>query len=210
MNRPTEYNLVELYGLMFGYRAVSHLKIKPFAYAKQDTNREVKGTSAFDNQSEKFTDKFNPKDLTSWMGVPILMPVSLSYFINGTEIKLALPLEPIIQIKGGKTIIETKIDGQEGTFKEMFSLNDYELTIQGAVVNEDNYSEEYPQEAVRQIREACEARVPICVSNDLLSIFNIDQMVIYDWEFPTIPGENSIQGYELRCKSDRQFNLELA
>lgn len=205
-----EYNLIELYRSMFGYRAASHINLGKYGgYAKQDTQREVEKRNDYTSMAGKFTAATNPNSPKSLMGVPIIMPVTLKYYSGGQLIEIEMQEEPIIQIKGSKTIVETKIDGMEGTFKEMYNMNDYQITIQGICITKDPLDENYPQEPVRQLREICEAKVPIYVDNDLLCLFNVTQLAVYEWDFPTIPGENTIQGYELICKSDRQLELEI-
>lgn len=137
----------------------------------------------------------------SAMGTPLFLPCTL----DGVR----LPNEPIITITGGKKIIETDFDDQVGTFKEIFSLMDYRVLIEGIAVEDEAQDDIYPEEIVRQIRKLCEKRTHLKVTNDLCTLFNITHLVIYDFDFPRIPGEIGVQGYTLKCKSDKPLSLEV-
>ncbi len=183
-------NILELYRLAFGYVG------KP-PYNKGDLNRIVDIPGTYNDaevtlpQAQKF----------SLLGVPFYMPLKLDGF--------EFPLEPIIEINGGKKIIETELDGFEpgtgGTQKEEFHLMDYDVTITGVVMAEDDY----PEEQVREIRAIAEKPGAVSVTNRLCTIFGIEKLVIYKSEFAAIPGVLESQGIRLTCKSDKDFDLLL-
>lgn len=137
---------------------------------------------------------------TNMLGVPYFLPVELDGY--------QLPNEPIITITGGKRIIETPIDDTDGTFKEGFALDDYSITIQGIAEVEGNPFE-YPWEIVRKIRQLFEKRAAVSINNELTALFNIDRLVIYDLRLMGEPGSETYQPYELQCKSDKVYELEL-
>ncbi len=139
-------------------------------------------------------------DNMSMLGTPYFMPLKL----DGKQ----MPNEPIIELSGGKSIIKTPIDGNEGTFKESYSLGDYHITIRGICVNE-GITDEYPHRQVRMIRDIIEKKVHISCVCKLLGYFNIKHLAIEDFKFPAIEGCPSMQPYELTCLSDKFFDLEL-
>lgn len=178
-------NLLGLYQDSFGYIGVPFPTASVKAYLpNQDTIESLKKV-------------FNGK---SPMGTAVFMPIT----IDGYE----LPNTPIISIRGSKSIIETKIDDNDGTFKEGFSLGDYEISLQGICVDMDN-PEEYPEEQVREIRRLFEIKGNLTASSDLLTYFGIEYLVIYDLNIPGEAGAESYQPYTMKCKSDRVIELDL-
>ncbi|MDB0600690.1 DUF6046 domain-containing protein [Tenacibaculum maritimum] len=137
-------------------------------------------------------------DRTSILGTPIHFPMQL----DGYE----LPNEPLVSISGKNRIVKTPVDGQDGTFKELFSRDDYMITIKGIAINEEN-EEEYPEQIIRKLRELCESG-SVEVTNKLLSYFNIKYLAIESYNFPAVEGV-MWQAYEIQCLSDKPYNLEL-
>lgn len=137
-------------------------------------------------------------DRTSVLGTAIHFPMQF----NGYE----LPNEPMVSISGKNRIVKTAVDGQDGTFKELFSRDDYMITIKGIAVNEEN-EEEYPEQIVRKLRELCEGG-SVEVTNKILSYFNVKYLAIESYSFPAVEGV-MWQAYEIQCLSDKPYDLEL-
>ena len=139
-------------------------------------------------------------ELASILGTPIVMPLTL----DGVR----LPNEPLISITGKKRIITTPIDGHNGSFKEFFANDDYRIVIRGIAVNEEE-EEYYPEKIVRELRKLAEKPSALKVANKLLSYFNINQLVIEEYDFPAVEGGMGLQPYTFTCLSDESFELEL-
>jgi hypothetical protein len=191
-NTPNRINLIDLYTKHFGYIS--------FPPAKRDnTIRVNKPTKGDDLPIKDF--QIEQKSL---LGTPLMMPCSVE--LENGEL-WQLPNEPLIHITGSKTSILTKFDGQDGAFKELFSLDDYQVTIRGIAINEDN--DDYPEEMVRKIRSAFEHKKSSKVVCRLLSLFNINLLYINKIDMPPLEGAQSYQVYEISGLSDRVFDLEL-
>lgn len=182
--QPTKFNLLELYQRVFNYIGTPRANLNPQAY--------IPGNSLIWPDKKQ-----GPTDL---LGQPFFMPTKLDGYL--------LPNEPIIEIVGSKRIIETAIDDADGTFKEGFALDDYGITIRGIAIDDKN-PEEYPWDIMRKIRSIYEKRQAIAIDNELTAMFNIEQIAIYDMRLIGEPGAESYQPYELICKSDKVFELEL-
>lgn len=180
---PQRFNLLDLYQKTFNYVGTPLLSANPQAY--------IPGNSLIWEN--------NVEGPTNLLGIPYFMPVELDGYY--------LPNEPIMQLTGGKRIIETPIDDTDGTFKEGFALDDYSIVIQGIAVDEQ--SGQYPWEIMRKIRSIFEKRSNIRINNELTALFNIDRLVIYDLKLIGEPGAEFYQPYELVCKSDKVYELEL-
>jgi hypothetical protein len=189
-------NLLELYSTTFGYKGIPHVGLKQSAYVPEGSKlSEIEIVKAFGEDS---TGSFTRTSST--LGTPFFMPCKIDGF--------QLPNEPIVTLKKTKTIIETPIDGNEGTFKEHYSGGDWNITIKGLCIMDDD-TDEYPEEQVRALRKIIEKKTGLDVVCRLLSYFNINHLSIYDCDFPAIEGAPGIQPYELQCKSDKYFDLEL-
>lgn len=141
-----------------------------------------------------------PTELLSYMGTPIHLPLTLEDF--------RLPNEPLITLTVSKRIVETELDSMDGTFKEEFALGDYEINIKGILIDEAN-PDQLPENLIRNLRRIVEKKGALKCSNKLLSYFNIDRLVIYSCTFPETVGSLEMVPYELTCKSDKEWDLEL-
>jgi hypothetical protein len=187
-----EVNLLTLYKLAFGYVSSPH--------SKSGIAVSVPEASSF-NPDNLGTVEF--KEYSSVFGTPIFMPVVLE--IPG--LKWRCPNEPVVTIDLNKRIIETEVDGQNGTFKEGYSLGDYEIRIDGIIVNELDAQERYPNEEVAKLRRIVEHKGAVKVYCELLSIFNVNEIAVYSMGLPAVPGEPSAAAYTLTCKSDGNYDF---
>jgi hypothetical protein len=192
MDKGTTLNALQL---AFGYKAVPYFGLNVIANVPPES-----AYAGIATVSEPGANSVGfPKPL-SLLGTAFFMPCKL----DGIQ----LPNEPIIEISGSKTIIKTPIDGKEGTFKEHFAMNDYAVTIRGVAVNENN-SDDYPELQVRQLRTIFEKRNSVEVVCKLLSMFNIKNLAIVDFNAPPIEGAPGMQPYEFICLSDQLSDLDL-
>jgi len=186
-------NLFELYRKAFGFVGT------PFVTAPPIKTVPEAGEKKKSNNAGALTPSFSVKQNTA-LGTPFFMPCKLDGF--------DLPNEPMIEISGGKNIVKTAIDGQDGTFKELYAMNDWAITIRGIAIQEDG-TDEYPEQIVRKLREIFEKKKSVTVVNELLSMFNVNLLSIESVSFPATEGAQSWQAYEFTCSSDKEFDLEL-
>ena len=144
------------------------------------------------------------------------MPLSLRIPAEGEQF-YRLPNEPIISVSGGKDTVKTTVNlsregnvQRRGTIKEIMALNDWRILIRGIVVNEDR--EAYPEFDIREIIRMANHPGAVEVENYLLNqVFDVNLVNI---EKPIHFRRNSdlpfhVQGYELNCDSDEDFDLEV-
>ena len=183
-----EYNLRQLYGTAFGYIGL------PFD--RLSTSTEVGAGQPFDTE----VDNNDAPVEYGLLGTPIHLPCEL----DGVR----LPNEPLIDFSRDQLIVMTPIDGNDGTFKEHYSNGDMQITIRGICVDEDK-PDSYPEEQVRAIRNLVEKRTHIRIVNRLAALWNVEHLAIVSHSFPAFPGEIGMQKYELRCVSDKEFQLRV-
>lgn len=192
-----EFNIPELYRRAFGYVA--------YPYFPNNTTDEVKELPAYETGD---VSSFRAEK-TSLLGTPLFMPVQMQISDPGKPVEMIyLPNEPIVEISGSKNIVKTPIDGNDGTFKELYAMNDYVTTIRGIAVQEDG-TDEYPDKIVRQLRTICELKGSVKIVCKLLTYFNVDLVAIESFEFPALEGSPGVQPYVINCISDKVYKLEL-
>ena len=172
-------NILDLYNKVFGYKGL------PFPGA------------AYKPIGVKISDE--ERLLTDMLGVPVVLPL----VINGIKLKT----EPIITVTGANYIVKTKVAGLDGTVKERISADDYIISIQGILINQD--SEDLPESEMKQIIKLCKFKESLPVTNRLLQMFGIDNIAIERYSFPAVPGQQAMQAYKIDAISDNPVELEL-
>ena len=207
-----EYDLKQLYERGFGYvgnplpeRVGNYLA--PVGAPRIDATPRsyIPGGSLLEKQEEQPL----PVDVeTSLTGVPIHMPLRVSYRTDeGEEVEFKFPNEPLIELRVTKNIIKTPIDSNDGTFKELFSMNDYSVTIKALLINED--AEDIPEEEITELRRILEHRGSLRINNRLTDLFRIEYIAINEARFADMKGEVQSQAVVIRADSDRLHDLEL-
>lgn len=190
-------NILDLYKSAFGHVA--------YPYASKDVTERVPGASPYD----MVTIPDNVAEVKSFFGTPIFMPCKMQISKRNDELEyFTLPNEPLIEISGSKKIVETDFDGNDGSFKELFAMKDYNVVIRGICVDENN-PEEYPDEQVRKLRAIYELRNSLKIVTPLTTMFGIDRVSIMDLRVVPVEGGIGFQPYEIICKSDKEFELEI-
>ena len=138
------------------------------------------------------------------LGVPCSCPL-LVRGMNETE-WWQLPIEPVVTINGKNIVIKRqvlKVAGtkgeRRGTVKELWTQDDYEVNIGGIFIS--NEAGHLPERDIRRLRGYCEAREPLQVQSKLFTLFNIDRVVIEDYQFPLTKGMEN-QRFNIKALSD--------
>lgn len=145
------------------------------------------------------------------LGVPHACPL---YVCGANETDWwQLPIEPVITISGKNTIVKRQVlkvgntaGERRGTVKELWTQNDYEVSISGIFIANKDYL--LPEDDIRHLRAYCEAREPLYVLSDLFTLFNIDRIVIEDYSFPFTKGMAN-QMFTIRASSDNYDDKQL-
>lgn len=111
----------------------------------------------------------------------------------------------IIFMTNQKNIIETQLQGRDGTVKEYISSGDYQIRIEGRVFGKG--ANNYPIDEVQNLIAICDAPQAITVTSDYLKMFNVTSIVIKQADFDQVEGERNYQHFKLTCVSDRELIL---
>lgn len=198
--KKQQYNFryLELLRSSFGYQRLylPHLR------------KTRKGDKAKFDALKFIEQKFETK--SSALNTPIVAPLKIQISPKGEPLEFyTFPNEPIIKIRGSKKIVETDLDGDDGTFKQLYNLGDYLITIQGVAVNENYDNENYPEDVMRNLRTVYELRHHLEVSHPILNLFNIKYISFYDFNDDIAPGSISMVPFQFECKSDKDYKLTL-
>lgn len=127
------------------------------------------------------------------------MPVTL----GGVEL-----WNPIIRITARKTVVETPMVEQEGSVKEIISLDDYIINIRGIIKTADGT---WPNDEIAALAELWKRKEAIPIFNAKTAHFlnGNENVVITNLTIPESPGKTESEAYEIECVSDIAFSLEL-
>lgn len=141
---------------------------------------------------------------TNALGVPMRMPLEVK--ADGGDWWL-LPIEPIISVVGKNIVVKRNVSKgrTRGSIKEKWSQDDYQITIEGILINYDK--DAYPEEDVKRLRSLCEG-ARLKVRCKLFELFSIDYIVVENFEFPMTSGIQN-QGYRISAVSDDVYKLLL-
>lgn len=116
------------------------------------------------------------------------------------------PVEPLVSISGKniitrRTVVKSK---EQGTVKERWSQDDYDVTIQGIVTEEDQ--EKYPKGYIQSLLDLINERQAVEVDQEILFIFGIKCLAIESASFPHTKGLGN-QNFEIKAYSDTPMEL---
>lgn len=148
----------------------------------------------------------------SEMGVPVWDIVELENLVEegtGNVFKgYQFPAEMTLEAIRAKHIVETQIVGLEGSVEELISLDDWQLTAKGFLINYD--SEEYPYQKVTDLERACgllDSNIPVV--SEFMNLLGINYISLHDLSLPQLAGYSNVQPFEINMKSKRPFVVTL-
>ena len=116
----------------------------------------------------------------------------------------------LMTVSQQKNIVETSIQGSDdGSVFEYSGMNNYEVNI-NIIITGNNINGEYPSGVtggVEDVLKMLECPYPIKVSSWYLQMFNIQELVILDYEMGQEPGGISQQPITIKCKSNKNTVL---
>ncbi|WHT39970.1 DUF6046 domain-containing protein [Myroides sp. mNGS23_01] len=141
-------------------------------------------------------------------------PLTLS--VDGSE-EFTLPYEPVISIEGKNNIIKRSVlkyneqfsGSTFGTVKERWSMDDYKITITGALFGTSEigaYESTYPREDFERLKNFLLQGKEIKVKSIPFELLGISYIAIEDFSFPFTKGEN-VQAYVIKAISDVPMQL---
>jgi hypothetical protein len=106
----------------------------------------------------------------------------------------------LVTVGNTKNIIETTLQGRNGTVKEYISDGDYQIKIEGRIYGKGMNN--YPQGEVQNLHAICLAPQAINITSTFLKMFNIEDIVIKSYNIDQQEGVRNCQPFILNCVSD--------
>lgn len=164
----------------------------------QGEDFETEGTAEpLKTQSNKGTTLYKKDALGNYYFMPV------TFIHQGKEYEIPCAL---ISMTGRKNIIETPLVGRQGAVKELISLEDYQISITGAVVGENQTWPEEQLDALNELYRINEAIELKCALTDIFLSEN-DKVVIQELSLPSAGQTEHVQVVEMKCVTDRAFEL---
>lgn len=160
----------------------------------------------FDNDSD-YADEKTTSDKGSVLrkkdaqGRYYFMPVVFEHKGKDYEIPNA-----VISFTGKKNVVETAMVGRKGSVKELISIDDYEISIQGIASSDD-----FPEAAIAELNELYTINEAITLKCALTDIFmeEDDRVVIRSIDISDMKGSETFQVFKIDLVTDRSFELRI-
>jgi len=147
----------------------------------------------------------------SYIGTPIISNVVLiAPQYNNEQQQRDAPFDDLdrvelnhvlVSVRQAKQIVKTQVEGLNGSIKEYISLGDYEITINGNIVNEED-SQASPKQRLNDLRRFLDYNDAIEISNKLLNSFDIRSVVVMDYVVNEQAGTTHVYPIRIRLISD--------
>jgi len=107
--------------------------------------------------------------------------------------------EVLLEVSMTKNIVTTAIQGRNGTIKEYVNDGDYNITITGKLVNQQNA---FPELALNALKEICKVPDTLVINSPFLQYFDITACVILDYRFIEVEGFRNVVDFSINILSD--------
>jgi len=177
----------------------------------------IQGLSPFDVETEQ---TYTQEQAISSIGTPVYEIIQVqaeqySYYDvkqqqkrdDGVIPEYTFPYELMLEVSQTKKIISTEVAGRNGSVLEYIGLGNYEITIQGFVINYS--SQDYPETAVTAMKRILDIPKSLKVSSLYLNRLGIDRIAIKDYSLPIYEGHIQVQPFKIAAISDLPYELDL-
>ena len=149
---------------------------------------------------------------TDDFGRQVYLPVTIIYTdASGNQVTYELPY-PVIEIKGGKHIVDTELTERRGMVSELISTKSFEISIKGFLINTS--SDELPEDELMAFRDFVECDAPVSIKCPLTDIWLLrpdrsgtDLVTVRNFELPYVIGVKSVWAYTIELRSEEPFSL---
>lgn len=128
--------------------------------------------------------------------------------LNGNNQNIELQ-EVLLSVTRQNTIIQTPLQGRDGTVKEYITAEDYNIQLVGSIFTDRQ--NKYPVKEVKALIELLSTKIPIEIESKFLSMFpTIDKVVVKSFDIKQ--SDKFINRQEFSCSliSDEEINLILS
>ncbi len=141
-------------------------------------------------------------EMTTYLGTPVFADIILANQAEDRKIQL---IAAVVEVNQSKIIERTSVRGRNGTVKEYWAMDDYDVRIRGALI--DPRPDFYPKEAVEYLISLLKQAESLIVVSRFLQMFGIYEITIKDYAFPPIEGKTNVQFFDIMAYSDEPEEL---
>lgn len=145
--------------------------------------------------------------------LPILFTGLPTDLFPGSEVddinpgELLLPFAGM-KISGDKTIVQTPLAERQGTVKELYSIDDYQIQIRGFAI--DQQRRVWPEEQLIALKDLYKYNGGINLDNAISNILlDTTRVVVKHIDWPEVSGSKHIRPFVIDLLSDSVFELEV-
>lgn len=186
---------------------------KPVVPSEQE-RRELEGFT-LQGQNPGYSSTLGSTLLTTYMGREIWLPIKfydLDRNIFGAS-EILLPYATL-DISAKKTIVKTPLAERQGTVKELYSVDDYQIGIKGFVIGYDSTGKypQFPEQEIKQLNDLFLVNEALKIDNAILNICMPGSRVVIEelkWNEPEGGGRRNYRSFQMKLESDTVFTLEL-
>lgn len=210
--RDIRYDLSKLFELAFGIKNPVFLPF-PISIGRKPA---VGGFPSIEIEEEE-----NQETGINGLGMPVAFPM----FLQGKKYKTFSEMGEIIEMdladfqipsaclatfSRAKNIITTQVSGAQGSVKELYGFEDWQIRLQGFCLKDNSRESEktasQQKAALLNFERVCES---IGISGSLFAEKNIRSISIEDIHFKQVERMPHLMPFEIRCKSDNPLELLL-
>lgn len=137
----------------------------------------------------------------------MLCPVRLRAVTDSETLEIELP-DAVAAVSRERRIVSTAITGRDGTVKEYINEGDWAINMVVGVQPTENGEiiDEYPAEALRQLRRILDVKATIGIASEFLGIFDITHIVVRSYSASQTT-EANYQAVSISMVSDEPIEL---
>ncbi|WP_166964601.1 DUF6046 domain-containing protein [Yeosuana marina] len=199
-------DISQLFNLAFGFIPVRYASDSFSVQPSADANYQSIPTKPIEDVKKM-----------SWMGTPVMFPMkfkggSYQYYkpsgvldqkrLNDFE----LPHASVADFRRAKNITKTNVLGSNGTVKEIYGFDDWQIRIRGLCLDTPNLS---AYEQHKQLLKWEEIADSIEVIGALFKDKSIYRLTIEDFDFKQPQGKQNVIPFEITASSDEPLELVL-
>lgn len=146
-------------------------------------------------------------DREYWEGRWVLCPVRLRAQTESGTLELELA-DAVAAVSRERRIVSTALVGRDGTVKEYINEGDWAINLVVGVqpVENGEILDDYPSEALRELRRLLDVKAAIEVHSEFLAIFDITKMVIRSYSASQMT-EANYQAVSISAVSDEDYEI---
>jgi hypothetical protein len=181
--------------------------VKVYRFPEAEAGKQTDYPQQNAQESHYMTTGRKTDKLTTWLGTTVFADIILSNGKSGADERSVQLISALVSVDQAKIIERTPVRGRRGQVKEYWSMDDYSVKIQGAIL--DQRPDFYPQEEIEKLIELLELNQSLQVVSRYLQMFGIYEIAVNNFKFAPIEQSPNVQLFDIMAYSDEPEELVL-